>query len=103
MTVQEVLQRREDNNWMVLSKIDCNDEMGPALLDKTKEDAQVGWMQVPRKLRAQDLHDYSFTRRIGVNEWREHTKEWRLRVVDHATESLANFATYANQRTVDDG
>ena len=103
MTIEEVHERRLLNNEMVLKKIRQDDEMGPKLLDKTKEDATNGWMSWPRPLRDDDLYDYSLTRRIGVMEWWDHAKEWRLRVVDHATESLANFATWADQRTTNDG
>ena len=36
-------------------------------------------------------------------EYRDHTKEWRLRVGDHSTESLTNFVIWSRQRTVNDG
>ena len=91
MTIDEVHERRLLNNYMVLNKIRLDDDMGPKRLEKTKEDAANGWMSWPRPLcdddDDDDLYDYSLTRRIGVMEWRDHANDWRLRVVDHATES----------------
>ena len=42
MSVEEVHERRDVNNELVLSKIDKFDEMGPLLLQKSQADAEKG-------------------------------------------------------------
>ena len=67
-------------------------------------------MTEPRRLTDEDMEHATLSRRIPVDEYRDDLQNpdgtvggWRLRLVDHATESLVNMSTRCKQKLNADG
>ena len=105
----ELLQGRRQKNLDILKKLKPSED-DDAVMKKTREEAAEGFTDTPRPLKPEDIDNFTFARRIGVMEWRDHlfssdgtAGDFRLRNVDHETESLVSEATSWPQALTVDG
>ena len=100
---EELLSLRKDSNANVVARI-REHEKDDEVLRKAYEEHLKGWMAEPKLLTDDDMMHATLSRRIPLDEYSDCLQNpngtvggWRLRLVDHATESLVNTSTRCRQ------
>lgn len=101
LSEEELRAVRYDNNVAIINRLRENDTSAEVHKDVLGDWAE-GFMSKPQLLQESDLHDKTLTRRIGVLEHRE-GRGYRVRSVDHGTESLLNSATWMDEKHCNQG